>query len=208
MYESLLKKIKALQPDKGHYSHYQSFNKIGLVGQRPVEERFEIYQLEKIINKETTVLDLGSNIGCMSLHIAETAKEVYGVEFYPAFTAIANLIKKELSITNCHFHTNKFLKFTSPYEFDVILSLAVHGSSIESFKTLTETVYKKMLKENGHLVFESRSFKNKIANKKFIEYLRSVGFVIVQSGNCQCVNSYGDKKNQFRTFHILKLESK
>jgi SAM-dependent methyltransferase len=154
------------------------------------------------------VLDLGSNIGCMSLHIAEKAKEVHGVEFYPDFNKIANLIKDELKITNCFFHTKKLLDFEAPCQFDVILSLAVHGASMEGFIDLTEKIYKGMLKEDGYLVFESRYFKGRISNQNFIDHLLSDGFVIEWTGKCQCENNYNDKQNQLRTFHVLRLESK
>jgi 2-polyprenyl-3-methyl-5-hydroxy-6-metoxy-1,4-benzoquinol methylase len=208
MHKSLLEEIDTLQPDRGHYSHYQSFNKIGLTGQRPVEERYNVYQLEKIINSNTTVLDLGSNIGCMSIHIAEKAKEVHGVECFPKFVEISNLIKKELVITNCFFHNVKLLDFKTPYEFDVILSLAVHSSSMKTFKTLVKRIYKKMLKRNGYLVFESRSFKIKTPNKQFTNYLKSAGFSLQWTGACQCSNNYTDKENQIRTYHVFKLEMK
>ncbi len=208
MNQNLFKKIKVLQPDRGHYKCYQNFNKIGLKGQRPVEERYNIYKLYKIINKNSVVLDLGSNIGCMSLYVAETAKEVHGVEFYPDFNKIAELIKKEIGISNCFFHTKKLLDFKTKQKFDVILSLAVHGASMEGFINLTEKIYKEMLKKNGYLLFESRYFKGKIPNSKFTDHLQSEGFVIKWTGNCQCKNNYNDKQNLFRTFHVFRLESK
>lgn len=207
MNKGILEKIDSLQPDNGHYRYYQSFDKIGLKGQRPVEERYKVYQLDKIINKNSVVLDLGSNIGCMSLHIAERAKEVHGVEFYSDFNKIANLIKNELAISNCFFHTKKLLNFKTDKKFDVILSLAVHGASIEGFTNLTENIYKKMIKKNGYLVFESRLHKG-IPNTKFTNHLLSEGFVEQWSGNCQCKSNYSNKQNQNRTFHVLRLESK
>lgn len=200
--KTLIKEIGKLQPERGHYRCYQSYKKIGLAGIRPVEERYEVYGLDRIINESTTVLDLGCNIGCFSLHVADKAKEVHGVEDYPRFKKISELIKKHLAITNCHFHQTSIYSFTHPQKFDVILSLAAHPASTPGFQKLTDRVYVKMLKDGGHLLIESRNFENGMAFPKFLKYLESKGFEKCWEGKCQCRNS-SRELNVERDFCVL-----
>ena len=57
----LINKIKDRWPNK----IYPAWERIGIKGQRPVTMRYGIYGLDKIIGPESTVLDLGSNVGFM-----------------------------------------------------------------------------------------------------------------------------------------------
>lgn len=200
----LIQNINCLQPMKGHYRCYQGYKKIGVVGQRPVEERFRIYGLKKIMNNQTTVLDIGSNVGCMSLFISNYVREVHGVESYPNFVQISNLIKSYLDVENCFFHQTKILSFKNPYRFDIILSLAAHPSSMSGFERTTGEVYLKMLKKGGYVLIESRGFRRRSATfEQFINYLKSKGFSEEWKGICQCLNSNG-VKNQKRQFYVLR----
>lgn len=200
----LLKQIQKLQPQKGHYKCYQGYEKIGLKGQRPVEGRFVTYNLASVLDKNSVVLDLGSNIGCMSLYIAERVREVHGIEFYKQFVDISNLIKAHLNVTNCFFHYGSFMSYHNPYKFDVILSLAVHPPSIKGFVALMEKVYIPMLKSGGYLIFEGRYFKKpRPTFDQYISILLSRGFTIHYRGFCQHHDSEG-KLNEKRNFYIMK----
>ena len=200
----LLQKINALQPDRGHYKCYQAFGKIELKGQRPVEERFAIYKLNSILTLESTVLDIGSNIGCMALYVSEFVKEVHGVESYKSHVTISNLIRDFLYIGNCKFYHQDILKFKNAIQYDVLLSLAAHPKSMKKFQQFVNLVYRPMLKIHGHLLIESRDFKGKHEPFfKYIAVLVSNGFVVDVSGSCQCENDKGEK-NQFREFKILR----
>ena len=74
-YDDMLECIKAQGPHK----IYQAWEELDIEGQRPTTMRFHTYGLDKIITPTSTVLDLGSNVGFMSLKCAETARAVWGV---------------------------------------------------------------------------------------------------------------------------------
>lgn len=194
--QTLLNQINKLQPERGHYRIYQGFDQIGLTGQRPVEVRYGLYNLDRVIAKNSTVLDLGSNIGCMSLYVAQKVKLVHGIESFSNYVKISQIIQKYLGITNCFFHNEKILSFDFLYEFDIILSLAVHRNNMEEFKLLTKKIYKRMLTKNGYLLFESRNFKD---SERFIDYLKSVGFKEEWSGD-----SLDPKIDFKRSFYMFK----
>ena len=113
-----------------------------------------------------------------------------------------------MDISNCFFYEKRILDFKPPYEFDIILSLAVHRDGKLEFERLVEKVYKRMLKEGGYLLFESRNFGEGISFGKFVNYLKSVGFAEKWNGICQCSTNYGNKKNQRREFCVFKLLDK
>ena len=203
--EELLKKIYHLLPSAGNYTYYQSFQRIGLKGQRPVEKRYKIYQLSKFINKESRVLDLGCNIGCLSLHLAEKVKEVIGVERFTNYILVGNLIKEYLNIYNCHFFKSDIMKFTTPYRFDMVLALAVHSSNWKNFELLANKIFMNILKSNGKLILEERKFKKHIPFNRYVDYLVNLGFQKLYEGKCQFPMDYNQGKlNHLRNFIVME----
>ena len=193
--------------DRGPFKIYQAWERIGIEGQRPVTMRYGIYGLDKIITDQSTVLDLGCNVGFMSLKCAEKAKEVWGIERYSYWVEIAALAAKVLDIENAHFHVGDALAFEAPYQFDVMLSLSFHHWGPEVFAKYVEVVYKGMLKEGGHLLFESHAPKSRELFEQYAGYLKSVGFAEKYNGICQCPTTY-PRPNPHRKFYMFELMEK
>jgi SAM-dependent methyltransferase len=202
-YECLIDKIRA----RGPYKIYQTCDELGVDGQRPTAMRYNIYGLSKIITAESTVLDLGSNVGFMSLACARAAKEVHGVERYNYWVEIAELAAEILDIDNAHFHCCDAMGFEAPYEFDVILSLSFHHWGPEVFAKYAEYVFKGLLAVGGHLLFESHKLNDREPFERYAAHLQSIGFVVRNSGRCQCPTTY-PRPNPPRKWYLLQLEKK
>ena len=82
---------------------YQGFDKIGIVGSRSTEKRFNEYNIENLFSKNKNVLDIGSNCGFVSLYTSEFVKNVIGVEINPFLVKISNDTKAFLGIKNANF---------------------------------------------------------------------------------------------------------
>lgn len=200
-------KLKELIAARGPYKIYQAWDAIGIDGQRPTTMRYYIYGLDKIITPDTTVLDLGSNVGFMSLKCAEIAKEVHGIERYSYWVEIAELATEVIDRFTAFFHLLDALAFKPPYEFDLMLSLSFHHWGPDVFARYAEVVYKGMLKEGGHLLFESHKLGPREPFEQYAEYLQDIGFAIVNEGYCQCPTNY-PRPNPQRKFYMMRLEKK
>lgn len=200
----LLQAINDLQPKKGHYRYYQGYERIGLKGMRPVEERYSLYRLARIIQKKSKVLDLGSNIGCMSLHVAERAGYVTGIESFGPFVEISSLIKEYLQVKNCQFFHMKLRAFQPIEKVDILLALAIHPPMELGFKVFADMIVS-FLKQGGHLLIESRDFRRTDTSfSKCIKHLETLGLQTVWKDVCQCTDPNGIP-NQKRKYHVMKL---
>jgi SAM-dependent methyltransferase len=195
----LLEKIWISEPPN------ESAKKLCIEGQRPTTMRFGLYRLHEIIERESAVLDLGSNVGFMSLKCAALAGEVHGIERYAHWVEIADLAKEYLGFDNCHFHVGDALAFEPPCLFDVILSLSFHHWGPDVFARYVEVVLKGMLKPGGHLLFESHGPKSRELFERYADYLQSVGFTVRWHGTCQCPTTY-PRPNPHRKFYMFQLK--
>jgi len=135
---------------------YQSLEGIveDSLAQRPTKKRLEAYQFLDLIDKKTRALDIGSNCGFISLTIGKLAGEVTGVEASSELVEISNEAKEIVGGDNCKFINCKFGDFKTDHNFDIILSLAVHGWVEIPFRDYVDKIAN-MLNVGGHLVFES-----------------------------------------------------
>lgn len=166
----------------GRGMFYQSFEEIGIQGQRPTEKRFKIYQLEKILSKEMTVLDIGSNCGFFSLLISKYVKSIEGIEYNKSLFEISNITKNLLKIDNANFINSNFKDVKSEKRYDLILSFAVHywiGLEIGKYAKLLH----EMLNENGYVLLESQNVlkEDKDWDQKIKKFI-SAGFNEINSG--------------------------
>lgn len=106
---------------------YQTHPKIDLRGQRPTIVRFETYRLEKYLNKNMNVLDVGANIGFFSLYISDYVKSVDIVEYEPRLVKIAKLAKNKLDVMNARIFNQDIKKFNPDKKYHMIFSFAIHG---------------------------------------------------------------------------------
>ena len=57
---------------------YQGYERVGICGVKPTEQRFRNYSINDLLNKNQSVLDIGSKCGFVSIHVAGFVKEVDG----------------------------------------------------------------------------------------------------------------------------------
>ena len=76
------------------------------------------------MSETKTVLDIGSNMGLVSIHLADFVKKVIGIEINPYVVNIGNSIKEELKVENVEFIKTRFEDYKTDEKFDIVLSLA------------------------------------------------------------------------------------
>jgi 2-polyprenyl-3-methyl-5-hydroxy-6-metoxy-1,4-benzoquinol methylase len=169
---------------------YQSFEKLQIDGQRPTTFRFFTYGLDKLLNKEYDVLDIGSNCGFFSLHISKYVRSVDGIEFNKELVDIANATKEYLKIDNCYFHYADFRQFIFTKKYNVILSFAVHywiGMTMSEYSLHLSD----LLNDNGFVILESQDINTKDEDfeDKINEFCKD-RFKLIYGGKIMTNNDY------------------
>lgn len=121
------KKTKNLIKRDNWFNDYHEIPQLGIKGKRDLNSRIAHYNQDDF--KNSTVIDLGCNMGQMSFQAqAWGAKHVMGVEYDSTAVLNANQIKDQLNIDNVTFVVDdldsNFL-WTSMDNFDVVMFLAV-----------------------------------------------------------------------------------
>ncbi|MBE5900458.1 MAG: class I SAM-dependent methyltransferase [Lachnospiraceae bacterium] len=147
---------------------YQSYPALGWFGDRPTDERFQIYGLDQYLSSEYSILDIGSNLGFFDLTVAPYVKNVLGIEFDPTLVTIAEKVSDWQKIRNVQFlcaDYNEWIQET-PDTYDVIFSFAVH-----IWLDVSPADYSKQLfsitAPGGYLLFESQTIET---DKKFSDF--------------------------------------
>jgi 2-polyprenyl-3-methyl-5-hydroxy-6-metoxy-1,4-benzoquinol methylase len=181
----------------GRGNFYQSFEKLQIHGQRPTEFRFFKYGLDKYLDKEYEVLDIGCNCGFFSLYVSEYVRHIDGIEFNNTLIDIADITKNYLGINNCSFYCKDFKNFFIQKKYDVIFSFAVHYWIDMPMVNYSEKL-SGLIKENGLIFFESQNIET-IDNDydKLISEFCSDKFIVLHNGEIM------DDKNILRKFTIL-----
>ena len=139
---------------------YQGFDKIGIVGSRSTEKRFNEYNIENLFSKNKNVLDIGSNCGFVSLYTSEFVKNVIGVEINPFLVKISNDTKAFLGTQNAKFICSTFEEYETKEKFDIVYSFA-NDSTIDNNTTFNFEEYIQkilfLLSSGGLLIFESQA---------------------------------------------------
>lgn len=139
---------------------YQGFEKIGIKGARPTEERLKRYDIQKYLSKEKDALDIGSNCGFFSIYLSEFLKSVEGVELNPFLVNIGEDTVNFLGVNNVVFNNSSFEDFITDKKYDLIFSLA-NDSTIDNCTKFEFHEYINkiimLLKKEGILIFESHA---------------------------------------------------
>ena len=90
---------------------YQGYMRIGLFGIKPTEERLKHYQISSLVSNESTILDIGSNAGFISLEMAKISRQVTGIEYNPYLIKIGQKVADYLKINNVQFINCDFKNF-------------------------------------------------------------------------------------------------
>ncbi|UCD03747.1 MAG: methyltransferase domain-containing protein [Candidatus Woesearchaeota archaeon] len=139
---------------------YQGFDRVGIKGARPTEERFRRYNIGKYLSRDKTALDIGSNNGFLTLLLSDYLKHIEGVEINPYLVMISDETKKFLGIKNANFHACSFEDYIVIGRKDIVFSLANDSTIDENTKfNFIEYIDKiiSILKPKGLLIFESQA---------------------------------------------------
>lgn len=186
----------------GRGTFYQSFEKIGIDGQRPTQKRFDIYDLEQYLHTDLQVLDIGCNCGFFALHIAPLVKHIDGVEFNRSLVQIANISKLLLNIDNTNFTAGDFNKVALNKKYDLILSFAVHYWIGQDIKDYSKRLWN-LLNDEGLVLFESQNIEKEDLDwdVKIAAFIKT-GFIEISSGKL-C-----DDGSIHREFSLFKKPAK
>lgn len=181
--ESLLhENLSSVDQQFGRGDLYQSCDELNITGQRPTQERFQIYGLSSLLKSTHEVLDIGCNCGFMALEVAKSVKHVDGLEFNRTLVEIGRATQTCLGRNNCNLIEGDFNKFSTEKNYDVIFSFAVHhwvGGDISAYG---QKLFG-LLKPDGLVVFESQNLDT--VDKDFEEKTNKIcaeGFEIVEEG--------------------------
>lgn len=183
--------------DFGRGEFYQSFEELGITGQRPTEKRFFIYELEKYI-KNKNILDIGCNVGFFDIYCAKYCKNILGIEYNNSLIKIANAVKNYFNIENINFICEDFNKFFYNKKFDVIFSFAVHywiGQNATEYSNKISN----LLEKDGIVIIESQNIET--IDKDFDKYIEEFikdKFIILNS-NYLCDDQIINRK-----FYVLQ----
>lgn len=146
--------------NKPKYPCYQGYERIKWHGMRNTERRMENYGLYKHLKKDWRVLDIGCNMGFVSLEAARFVKSVDGLDINPYLMGVAKDTADFLGIKNANFFTTEFEKFHADNKYDAIFSFANHETGDGLTASSIEGYFKKVcecLKQDGLVFFESHN---------------------------------------------------
>ncbi len=141
---------------------YQGLAKIGINGIKPTEARIDNYEIRNYFGKDKNALDIGSNSGFLTCHIAEYLEAVDGIELNPYLVNMGIETAKYLELSNVNFICADFMTHAFDEGYDLILSLSNHftidGNLNVGFEDYIKKIYS-ISNENALLFFESHSIK-------------------------------------------------
>jgi hypothetical protein len=188
--------------DYGLGYFYQSIECINLTGLRNSKKRIVDLDLDNLTENQI-VLDIGSNIGAISIELESNFKHFDNIEYNKSLNLVGEYISKNLSKTNISFISDDFIKYSFNKKYNVILSLANH-TTFDGGISDSEVYFNKiesLLLIGGILILESHHPKYEDISK-FKEIVNTLKnkFIIINSGKYNFNNFYDDG----RVFYILK----
>lgn len=147
-------KLKEKHVFGGEGQFYQSYEPLGIPGSRNTTFRIETYELEKYLNKDMDVLNIGCNCGFIDCTIASKVRSITGIEYDAYYVDFANELKEIENIENVTFMAGDFNTIQLNKKFDMICSFAVHKWIGLPLGEYFSRLYK-LLKDNGIVLFET-----------------------------------------------------
>ena len=170
---------------------YHSIPELAIIGGRNCRKRSTIFGLDNLSGKR--VLDIGCNMGMMSLECSKKALSVDGVEPSRAYYEIAEMLRKFYKRNNVAFHHTTFLNYlkSSDRKYNVILALAVANWVGQKERVFLKTAFD-MLEHGGMLLYESHRNFDK---NRFVTNAKRAGFVLSKIGDVDRRNFFVCRKN-------------
>lgn len=192
-------KLKEKHVFGGEGQFYQSYEPLGIPGSRDTTYRIETYELDKYLNKDMDVLNIGCNCGFIDCTIASKVKSITGIEYDSYYVDFANELKEIEDIKNVTFMAGDFNTIRLNKKFDMICSFAVHkwiGLPLEEYFS---RLYK-LLNDRGIILFETHGIDTYDKGlEDLLEKAICGKFEIIYSGDI-CDNF----KHHPRKFYYLK----
>ena len=186
-----------------NYHYFDEF-KFGNPKQRS-KEKYSLFNFPDLTGK--TVLDIGCNSGYNSIMMAETAKEVTGIDINSSAIDNANIVNRFLyERKNVKFINADVFDFTGKY--DVILASSLFHYFVGRQQDFINKCYE-LLNNNGILILECGILINNIAPiRKDCEYTTRENLINICKEfkliyECNSVNQIGDNVPRF-VFHFKK----
>ncbi|MFT4308206.1 MAG: class I SAM-dependent methyltransferase [Candidatus Woesearchaeota archaeon] len=133
---------------------YQNYPPLKLKGERGCITRYHTYGLKELINPDSTVLDVGGNVGFFALYLSQYAKHIDIVEYDKSCIEVFSLVKNHENIQNVVAYHADFKKWTTESRYDFIMSLAVHKWINMPMRLYFQKLVG-LLKPNGGILIES-----------------------------------------------------
>jgi protein-L-isoaspartate O-methyltransferase len=133
---------------------YQSNPLLNIKGFRPTIARYIVYNLDKYVNKETNILDIGGNTGFFTSYVAQFAKHIDLVEFNDDLSKIAKLSIEQAKIKNVNIINMDIKMYEAQFRYDLIFSFAIHRWVGEPLELYLNRLLN-LLDEKGKIIIES-----------------------------------------------------
>jgi cyclopropane fatty-acyl-phospholipid synthase-like methyltransferase len=199
--KTLMKLLELKGKSFGTGKFYQSLEKLGIQGVRPTESRFQMYQLEKILSKNMSVLDIGCNCGFFCIHMSYYVNLAHGIEPNKALVQVGRVTTDYLNISNCEFFPVGWNEFKPDRKYQLILSLAAHKWVKDPLRNYISRV-KNMLDDGGYFFIESHHLGKYDKDwKKKISIIESFGFKELWNGD-------SSEPGRPRKFSMFGLQNK
>lgn len=186
----------------GGNQFYQSFEKIGIAGNRPSEYRIKKYGLRDFLLPSSRVLDIGCNTGFLDLSLSEACAEILGIEYNNTLVDIGKCAAAGLGIKNVRFECDDYKAWyrkNGEEKFDVIFSFAVHIWLNISPDEYAKEIYE-LLDANGYFIFESQDMAHDKGYELFCREFSHIGLTKVRE------DSMKDDGQIERHFSVFRKE--
>lgn len=190
--------LRRQKSDYQHYAYfygypYQSFATLGIFGERPTEERFDIYRLGELLGPQDTVLDIGCNCGFVALYAAyRTGCRATGIDINPFMIEIGQRCAQYLELDQrVQLIAARFQDYATPEKFSAVFSFATHWTDDGNYRVSLPEHLRRIhafLKPGGVLVFETHTVD--VGNAEFYATLESVRDLYEWEGKVLTDNGY------------------
>ena len=150
------------------------------------------------------MLDLGCNVGFLTLEAAKTAKHCVGLEQHADLIAIANRVRSYLGVSNCTFIAGDAATYRNESPFDLVIAAALHGWLGLPLSELGKRLFN-LTAPHGAVLFESQGRRSTTGvEEAFPEKVSAVaaaGFAVEREGQV-C-----DDRVNLRAFAVLRKQT-
>jgi SAM-dependent methyltransferase len=145
-----------------HGYPYQSLGILQVFGERGTEERFDAYDLAKLIRTTDHVLDIGCNCGFMAIYASfRTGCSADGIDINPYMIRVGQHCADYLQMSErVKLIAQSFLAYKPERLYSVVLSFATHWTDDKNYRVRLEDHFLRihaMMEPGGLLIFESHS---------------------------------------------------